>query len=121
VTATTELENLGVRVQTAADADEALETLQEERHCALLLLAASASTEESCARISRINDEAAGSRPPVYVIGNLDEGQRARCQAAGADGFLAKPLDAAELADILQKVLAQAAPETGEAGARDIA
>jgi CheY-like chemotaxis protein len=34
-----QLEALGVRVQTAADGEEALETLQEERDCALLLLA----------------------------------------------------------------------------------
>ena len=121
VTATSELEHMGVRVQTAADADEALETLSEERDCALLLLAASASTEESCARIKRINNDTAGAGPPIYVIGHLDEAQRERCRAAGADGFLAKPLDGRALAGILERALTQAPIDTSKAAARDMA
>ncbi|WP_295540244.1 ATP-binding protein [uncultured Thiohalocapsa sp.] len=121
VTATSELERLGVRVQTAADADEALETLSDERDCALLLLAASASTEESCARINRINEGMDGVRPPIYIIGNLDEGQCARCRAAGADGFLAKPLDGRAVADILAPASREHLRNTSAAAARDIA
>jgi signal transduction histidine kinase/CheY-like chemotaxis protein len=121
VTATSELEALGVRVQTAADADEALETLHEERGCALLLLAASASIDESCATIKRIYDEALSSSPPIYVIGDLDEAQRQHCRAAGADGFLAKPVDRAALTAILRRALAETATDTGADAAEDIA
>ena len=121
VTATSELEAIGVRVQTAADADEALETLQEERDCALLLLAASASAAESCATIKRIRDEAAGGTPPIYVIGDLTDTDRRRCLAAGADGFLGKPVDRAALAALLGGTLSAGAAHTSEAAARDIA
>ena len=121
VTATSELEHMGVRVQTAADADEALETLSEERDCALLLLAASASTEESCATIKRLNNDTAGARPPIYIVGNLDEAQRERCRGAGADGFLAKPLAGRALEGILEQALTQAPIDTSKAAARDMA
>ncbi|GEM_PF-278091 len=121
VTATSELETMGVRVQTAADADEALETLSDEHDCALLLLAASASTEESCARIKRINGETAEGIPPIYIIGNLDEAQRERCRAAGAAGFLDKPLERAALTRILEQALSPAATDKSEAAAQDMA
>jgi signal transduction histidine kinase/CheY-like chemotaxis protein len=121
VTATSELEALGVRVQTAADVDEALETLQEERDCALLLLAASASTEESCATIKRVNDETGGSAPPIYVIGELGESERRSCRAAGADGFLPKPLDRARLAMLLGGAIAENTMDTCGAAAPDTA
>jgi CheY-like chemotaxis protein len=121
VTATSELEALGVRVQTAADADEALETLQEEHGCALLLLAASASIEESCATIRRINDEATTAGPPIHIIGELDEAQQQQCRNAGADGFLAKPLDRTALTTILRQTLARTATDHRADAARDIA
>ena len=130
VTATSELESLGVRVQTAADADEALETLQEERNCALLLLSAHASTTETCATINRLNDVAAAG-PPIYVIGNFDEAELEHCQGAGAAGFLARPLDRFALAALLRGALGEspppvtpgqhASPGAGKAAARDIA
>ncbi len=105
VTATSELETLGVRVQTAADADEAIETLQEEADCTLLLLAASLSPGETCATIERILSEMADHHPPIYVIGELDDAQQRQCLEAGAGGFLAKPLDQAQLSTILQTVI----------------
>jgi signal transduction histidine kinase/CheY-like chemotaxis protein len=121
VTATSELEALGVRVQTAADADEALETLQEERDCALLLLAASASAAESCATIGRIHEEAAGSVPPIYVIGDLSEAQRRRCLAAGADGFLTKPVDRGALAALLHGTVTLGKADSGGLPTPDMA
>ncbi|MCG6939928.1 MAG: response regulator [Thiohalocapsa sp.] len=121
VTATSQLESMGVRVQTAADADEALETLQEEPECPLLLMSASASAEETCATIKRINDGATGAEPPIYVIGDLDEAERERCRSAGAVGFLAKPLDRAALAALLDGALVQTSRHTSGAAAREIA
>jgi signal transduction histidine kinase/CheY-like chemotaxis protein len=121
VTATSELEALGVRVQTAADADEALETLHEERDCALLLLAASASAAASCATIKRIHDEAADTAPPIYVIGELSDTERRRCLAAGADGFLTKPVGRAALAALLDGTLSVCRAAPGGVPARDMA
>jgi len=109
VTATSELEALGVRVQTAADADEAVETLQEETDCTLLLLAASASPGETCATIGGILSGMPDHHPPIYVIGDLDDAHRRRCLEAGADGFIAKPLDQAHLSTILRSVIDAAA------------
>ena len=120
VTATSELESLGVRVQTAADADEALETLQEERDCALLLMSAQASVAETCATIKRIHDVAAAAGPPIYVIGNLAEVDLGRCRTAGAAGFLAKPLDRAALTRLLDNALSDTARQASEVAAPEI-
>jgi signal transduction histidine kinase/ActR/RegA family two-component response regulator len=120
VTATSELEAIGVRVQTAADADEALETLQDERECLLVLLAASASSKESCATIRRIIDQARVSAPPIYMIGTLDEAERRRCREAGAEGFLPKPLERHALAALLSEAMADRATEPDEAAAQDL-
>jgi signal transduction histidine kinase/CheY-like chemotaxis protein len=108
VTATSELETLGVRVLTAADADEALETLGDEDDCTLLLLAASASPEESCATIKRIKSEAARKVPPIYVIGDLDITHRDRCEEAGIDGIIGKPVQQSKLSRIIRDAIAAA-------------
>ncbi len=130
VTGTSELERLGVWVQTAADADEALETLQDERDCALVLMSAQASITETCATITKIHNAAAAG-PPIYVIGSFDEVALDRCRAAGAAGFLARPLDRTALAALLDGALTDGSrPDTPgqatslqgvEAAARDIA
>jgi signal transduction histidine kinase/ActR/RegA family two-component response regulator len=120
VTATSELESLGVRVQTAANADEALETLQEERDCALLLMSAQASVAETCATIKRIHDVAAAAAPPIYVIGNFAEVELWRCRTAGAAGFLAKPLDRTALTTLLDNALSDNARQASEAAAPEI-
>jgi CheY-like chemotaxis protein len=105
VSVTAQLEALGVRVQTAADGEEALETLQEERDCSLLLLAAPASQERSCDTILRVRQEIGPRKPAIVILGDLDEAQRLRCLEAGADGFLSKPVGTEALAAALDRAL----------------
>lgn len=93
------LESLGLRVQTAADAGEALETLQEERECALVLLATLMSTEDTCDTIKAIRGNEQDPRPQILVMGTpADAPEQALFRAAGADGFVIKPVDRDELA-----------------------
>jgi len=100
-----ELEELGVRVQTAADGDEAIETLQDERDCALLLLAAPASPLDNCDTIRRVREEIGLTDLPIVILGTVDPAQRRQCLAAGACGFLEKPIVPEALASMLEETL----------------
>lgn len=105
VTIASLLEGLGIRVQTAADGDEALETLREEPDCALLLLAASASPLDSCDTIERVRSDSSLADLPIVILGDLDQAQRRQCTEAGASGFLHKPVEVDALTMMLDAVL----------------
>jgi signal transduction histidine kinase/CheY-like chemotaxis protein len=97
------LESLGLQVQTAADADEALETLQEERECALVLLATLMSVENTCGTIRAIRAHEQYRQLHIIVLGSLaDAPQEARFRTAGADGFVTKPLDRSQIVALLR-------------------
>ncbi len=99
VTETALLESLGLRVRTAADADEALETLQEERECALVLLATLMSTENTCDTIRAIRGNEHDWQLPILVMGTPVEAPKsALFRAAGADGFVIKPVHRDQIA-----------------------
>jgi DNA-binding response OmpR family regulator len=102
-----ELSRRGLRVQTAADLDEALETLQDEGEgCELVLLAAGITAEVTCDRIQTLLRQSMGPHPSVAVLGDPStEAQVAGCLCAGAIEFLSKPIDAARLEALLAQVL----------------
>jgi len=105
------LESLGLRVQTAADADEALETLQEEPKCALVLLATLVSAENTCDTIKAIRSNELFRELQIVVIGPLEDApERARYLNAGADDFVAKPVRRDEIVELLDARVA-ASPE----------
>jgi len=107
VTTTALLESFGLGVLTAADADEALETLQDEGNCSLLLLAAKVSAEHTCDTIRLIRRDERYRGLPIVVAGNVeDAANRTRFGAAGADGFLTKPVERGELKAVLAETLA---------------
>ncbi|KAA6186589.1 response regulator [Thiohalocapsa marina] len=140
VAVASQLETLGVRVQTAADGEEALETLAEERDCALLLLAAQEmpehpaqgrtpnatpnttqdaipaptpdTTRKTCDTIRHIRDDMGLSELPIVILGSLDQEQRRRCLEAGAHGFLQKPIADDALAGLVTEVLDTATGST---------
>jgi len=95
----------GYGVQTAADVDEALETLQEEpEDCMLVLLADLVSEPGTCDTISTLlkqhRHEARG--PRVAVVGDTaTETMLADCRSAGAVAFLTKPVEAETLYQLL--------------------
>ncbi len=106
VSETALLESFGPRVLTAADADEALETLQDEGTCSLVLLATQVSAENTCDTIRLIHNDERFRELPVIVAGSAeDAAQSERFVIAGADGFLAKPVDREKLEPVLAKIL----------------
>jgi CheY-like chemotaxis protein len=101
------LESLGLGLQTAADADEALETLQEDQECALVLLATLMSAENTCDTIKKIRDKEQYRKIPILVLGApADSPDEARFRAAGADGFIVKPVDRQQIVRFLSARLA---------------
>ncbi len=97
------LSQYGLRVQIAADLDEALETLQEEASgCALLILAAQMSAEMTCDTIQRLLQRTPDLHPVVILLNTPETiGQIERCRQPGVIDVLAKPIDVNQLNDIL--------------------
>jgi signal transduction histidine kinase/CheY-like chemotaxis protein len=108
------LESFGLRVQTAADADEALETLREEPGCSLVLLAELMSVVNTCDTIRAIRGDPQVGGIPLVVIGSAEEPDlSARFLNAGADGFVSKPVVRTRLEAVLTAMLGSGA-EQGE-------
>lgn len=97
----------GLRVQTAADADEALETLQEEDdRCALVLLAAQQSIEITCDTLQRLFTQIKPPLPMVVVL--IEAGatiQKDGCPEIGTINVLTKPIDVHQFNRLLAEVL----------------
>ncbi len=106
VALTTRAEALGLGVQTAVDAEEALETLLEEADCALVLLAARISVQDTCDMIDKIHAEARFGELPIIVLETTpDRDLHEACQQAGAYGFLTKPIDPTDFGAMLDRLL----------------
>jgi len=88
------LEASGLRVQTAANAEEVLDTLQEEADCALVLMSVLMSVANTCATIEGIRGYERYRDLTIVVMGvRADTPEAERLRAAGADGFVTKPVD----------------------------
>jgi PAS domain S-box-containing protein len=62
----------------------------------------------AAARIRRMEADAGWSETPVHALtANIGEDDRLACQAAGMNGFLAKPLDREQLARLLEETPAR--------------
>jgi signal transduction histidine kinase/CheY-like chemotaxis protein len=111
---TSELSRHGLRAQTAADLDEALETLREEGEgCALVLLAAQMSTEMTCDTIRILLAETQQAPPALAILGSADPDPGLNdCLGVGAVALLAKPVDPEALTALLAQVRGRSAPET---------
>jgi len=86
----------GYRVVTAASGEEALRLLRDEQpHLVLLdIVMPGMDGHEVC---RRIRDDPATAFLPVVMITASDAGQKVRAIEAGADDFITKPFDQAEL------------------------
>ncbi len=93
----------GLSVQTAADLDEALETIQEDpKGCLLILLAAQSSATETCDTIRALLERNQGGGAAVAVLGDaLARTWAEDCREAGALTVLAKPVDPERLRSLL--------------------
>ncbi|MFD2112385.1 ATP-binding protein [Thiorhodococcus fuscus] len=109
---TSELTHRGLRVLTAVDLDEALETLQEEPEgCRLVLLAAQMSAEMTCDTIRALLDQTEGTPPSLAVL--RDPGsdlQLDGCPDIGAVDLISKPIDPAQLAVLLNDLTKASEP-----------
>jgi signal transduction histidine kinase/CheY-like chemotaxis protein len=101
------LESLGLRVRAAVDADEALETLQEEGECSLILLATLMSAANTCDTIMAIRENEQHRHLRIIVMGDAVDARERECfLATGADGFLTKPAQRDEVEALLRATLA---------------
>ena len=102
------LESLGFQIQTAADAEEAQETLQEEPDCALVLIAENLSPEATCDTIKKIHSSF--QQLPLVVLVNSDPGEaHGRYLRAGAQDLIPKPVTRPQLETLLSRLFQQAA------------
>ncbi len=99
------LESWGLEVLAAADGAEALETLQEEE-CALVLMDIMMPENDGYATIRRIRDIPQLRALPIIAL-TAKAGNEAREKAmdAGADDFMDKPVDPADLKALLERHL----------------
>ncbi|MEY6433698.1 ATP-binding protein [Thioalkalicoccus limnaeus] len=124
VAVTAALEDLGLRLQTAPDTDEAIETLRDDGDCSLILLAALLSPSATCDSIKAIRDTLTSQQTPILIMGDrTTESWRAACTDAGAVGLLVKPIAPGALQTRLRRLLRRRATKPGRAvlraGARE--
>lgn len=106
VATTAMLDELGVRVRTAVDLTEALETLQEEAPCGVVLLATSVPAGNTCDTIRTLGGDPRYRKVPIVVMGTRSEqAEIARCAGLAPLPFLSKPVARAELEALLQTLL----------------
>lgn len=106
VSMTALLERLGVRALTAADLGEALDTLQDEGPCGVILLATLVSARDTCDTIQAIFNHQSERHIPVVVMGHPeDHAQLADCGPPGTWHFLPKPVAPAALEALLERLL----------------
>ena len=106
VAMSTLLEDLGLRVCTAVDLDEALETLREEEPCTLLFLATLVSARDTCDTIQAIGSDSRYTQVPVVVMGAAaDRLQFDACGLPEAVRFLEKPVSRDRIEALLEELL----------------
>jgi signal transduction histidine kinase/CheY-like chemotaxis protein len=107
VAETSLLESLGLRVQTAVDGDEAVETFREDGPCSFVLVGALSDQENTCDTIRAIRSAEPSGVPPIIVLDETAEPAReAAYREAGADRSLTKPIDPDQLEERLTNLLA---------------
>jgi len=103
------LEKMGIRVSHAANGRQAVAALTREARPELVLMDIQMAEMDGCQATEQIRqwEETNGQAPlPIIALtaGVFDE-DRQRCQAAGMNGFLAKPVDSDELTALLHQWL----------------
>ncbi len=107
------LESFGLRIQMAADAEEARETLREEDGCALVLVAEMVSVANTCDTLKAIRLDAPAGTLPLVIIGRFGEtNARDSYLGAGAHDFVAKPVTRSRLAAVLAANLGTGDPRS---------
>jgi len=99
----TMLKRAGHTALVARDGVEAVEIASRERP-RLVLMDISMPRMNGIDAALRIRDVITGAVPRIIAVtANATARQREACAAAGCDGFLAKPIDQAELLDVIAR------------------
>jgi PAS domain S-box-containing protein len=111
------LENWGHRVVVANNGREALETLEKESFDVVLMDVQMPEMDgfKATAAIREKERTNGGHLPIIAMTAHALKGDRERCLAAGMDGYVSKPIQAAELRKALEEVVPEAPPAAAEA------
>ena len=113
------LEKRGHFVTVASNGREALVALDTQRFDAVLMDVQMPELDGFAAtRAIRARERASGGHVPIIAMtAHALKGDRERCVAAGMDGYVAKPLDPAELLRVLELVVAPGSGAAAETNA----
>jgi signal transduction histidine kinase/CheY-like chemotaxis protein len=101
--ATILLERMGCRVEVAANGFAAIQRVQGQAYD-LILMDVQMPEMDGFAATRAIRAGELGRRTPIVAMtANVFDNDRAECLAAGMDGFLAKPIDLAQLRDAVKR------------------
>ena len=114
------LEKLGHTVAVAPNGQEALEAAAREAFDLILMDVQMPVVDgiEATGRIRRAEAATGRHVPIIALTAHAMKGDRERCLAAGMDGYLSKPIQAAELAGVLAGVAAGPAGTSAESDRR---
>ena len=94
------------RFLSAQNATEGLQLLQSNPDIGLVLLDMMMPEMDGYEAIQRIrNSDQFGGVPIVAVTANAMNGDREKCLAAGADNYVAKPIDVDRLMNVIEELL----------------
>jgi CheY-like chemotaxis protein/signal transduction histidine kinase len=101
------VEQLGYRTEVATNGQEVIDALEKNRYGAVLLECQMPMMDgfEAATRIRAWDREFGGCTPLIAVTNDTTPDIHHRCQQAGMDEYLAKPLDQEQLAEVLKNWL----------------
>jgi len=100
------LDRWGLNVMAAGDADETMDTLKDIGGCGLVLIDLMMLGIHGYGTINRIrSDKGLRKLPVIAIVPEQSEEQRKEAFDAGVDGFITKPIKAAELQELLIRYL----------------
>jgi CheY-like chemotaxis protein len=105
------LSSLDIEILTAEDGQRGIETLRQAPHVDLVLLDVMMPTMDGYETAKAIRcDRRFDAVPIVALTAKAMKGDREKCLAAGADGYVAKPVDTDHLISVMRVVLTTATP-----------
>lgn len=91
---------------SAQSALEGLETLHQNNNIAVVLMDMMMPEMDGYEALKKIkNDEKIKNIPVIAITAQAMTGDREKCLAAGADGYVSKPVNVDELMAILNKIM----------------
>jgi len=97
------LERLGCTVRVAEDGEEGVKACLAERFD-IVLMDLQMPVMDGLTATQRIRESEQGRRTPIIALtANAMRGDQERCENAGMDGFLTKPIEVERLRDVLAK------------------